>query len=307
MKDTATRARDARLRKLRRDAMQLIFWLSVGFIAVLVTATAARADTVELVPVGIGSRTVLAQGDNSVLTWPAGITRLYHNPAGSPLAPDTAEAVLRYAAWSWSQRTGLIIDYMGTTTQAQIDGAIVVRWISALDMILSRGVFTRAYTSNRYYPHSNELVSSEIILKASDWSGSLYNARRDAQTLIHEMGHAIGINGHSDNVSAVMYPSQQSGRYALTVYDVRMAGYQQHICHAELTPHGDVYIPAIMGAGVTLTPVDGLFHISHEHHSGEICSGSFDGQRVTINEVRAFDATYHDAVLVQHNDGWMVE
>lgn len=43
MKDTATRAREAGLRKLRRDAIQLIFWLSVGFIAVLVTATAARA------------------------------------------------------------------------------------------------------------------------------------------------------------------------------------------------------------------------------------------------------------------------
>lgn len=307
MKDTATIVREARLRKLRRDAIQLIFWLSVGFIAVLVTATAARAGNVQLIPIYPEGSALMAQSKNSVLKWPGNQVRLHHNPAGSPLAPEIAKAVLKYAAWSWSQRTGLIIDYAGETSQSQIDGAIVLRWITPLDMILSQGIFALAYTSNRYYPHTNELVSSEIILKTSDWSTSLYNARRDAQTLIHEMGHAIGINGHSDNVSAVMYPSQQSGRYALTVYDVRMAGYQQHICHAELTPHGDVYIPAIMGAGVTLTPVDGLFHISHEHHSGETCSGSFDGQRVTINEVRAFDATYHDAVLVQHNDGWRVE
>ena len=86
-----------------------------------------------------------------------------------------------------------------------------------------------------------------------------------------------------------------------------MTGYEHHLCHAELTPHGDVYIPAIMGAGVTLTPDNGLFYLSHEHHSGLDCSGSFDGQRVVINEVRAFDGAYHNAVFVQHNNGWRVE
>ena len=42
MKDTATRAREARLRKLRRDAMQAIFWLSFTFIMILMAAFAAR-------------------------------------------------------------------------------------------------------------------------------------------------------------------------------------------------------------------------------------------------------------------------
>lgn len=42
MKDTVTRAREARLRKMRRDAIQLIFWLSFTFIMILMVAFAAR-------------------------------------------------------------------------------------------------------------------------------------------------------------------------------------------------------------------------------------------------------------------------
>lgn len=42
MKDTATRARDARLRKMRRDAVQAIFWLSFTFAMILIVAFAAR-------------------------------------------------------------------------------------------------------------------------------------------------------------------------------------------------------------------------------------------------------------------------
>lgn len=245
-------------------------------------------------------RTVLAQISSAIM-WGHGSVDVYHNPAGSPLPEYTAQGVIEYAAWSWQQRTGLDINYKGLTTEAQIDGAIVVQWADQLHMMIqSRSLFAAGITSYRYYPASGNLVSAKVVLLDKEWREDW---RKAAQTIMHEFGHAIGINTHSDDVNAVMYAyAQTGGRYALTAADAMMTAYAANVCHAELNPHGDVYIPNIMGYGVTLRREGDFFRVHHDHVTDGECSGSYRNGLATISEIKGIDQGYKDVVLRLRND-----
>ena len=250
-------------------------------------------------------RYVLAKATGQ-LTWSAGEVDVYHNPKGSPLPNDTAQGVIEYAAWSWRQRTGLDISYKGITNETQIDGAIVIQWADQIQLLIQSGsLFISGLTTSRYYPSSGQMVSARVTLLRSEWSGDWRSA---AHTIMHEMGHAIGINGHSSDKNAVMYAHKQIGsRYALTAADAILAGYDSHVCHAELTPHGDVYIPAIIGHGVTLKRQGDFFRLDHDHQTGDSCSGSYDGARATLFDVRGLGESYKDVVLRHRGDVFEVE
>lgn len=103
-----------------------------------------------------------------------------------------------------------------------------------------------------------------------------------------------------------MHATRKHGRYAMTANDWAMTRYAVDVCHAELTPHGDVYLPGISGAGVTLSPSGGLLYLTHEHHSGETCTGYFDGDAATVHEVRAIDGTFLDVTIERSGGGWEI-
>jgi hypothetical protein len=244
-------------------------------------------------------RTVLAQLSGA-LRWANGSVDVYHNPKGSPLPNGTAQAVIEYAAWSWQQRTGLDINFKGLTDETQIDGAIVIQWADQLHMMLqSNSLFSVGITAYRHYT-TGQMVSARVVLLDKEWREDWRHA---AHTIMHEMGHAIGINKHSDDKAAIMYPYRQpGGRYALTAADAMLADYDRHVCHAELTPHGDVYIPNIIGHGVTLRREGDFFRLDHDHQTGDSCSGSYDGRLATIREIRGIDQGYKDVVLRLRGD-----
>lgn len=250
-----------------------------------------------------GAPSFLAQATGA-LRWPESRVMVYHNPQGSPLSKTDAVQAIKYAAWSWQQRTGLVLEYAGETERAQIDGAIVIRWADTFQMFIDRNdLNTNAYTRYSYYLDSALLAHATVVLLDSVWQGDY---RRGMNTLMHEVGHTLGAVGHSDQAYAVMYWLQMSDRYQLTAADVRMTAYGQHVCHAEITPHGDVYLPGVMGFGVTLEPRSDVFQIKHVHPSGLDCTGELDGDTTTIREVRGIDALYRNATLKQHGDGWQV-
>jgi hypothetical protein len=239
------------------------------------------------------------------LKWIKGTVNVYHNPKGSPLPDYTAQAIIEYAAWSWQQRTGLDINYQGLTNETQIVGAIVVQWATQQQLMSqSGGILALGLTSYRYHSLSGSMVSARLMLLDTDWQQDWQKA---IPTLMHEMGHSIGINGHSDNSAAIMYPYRQTDdRYALTAADVMLTGYQHNICHAELTPHGDVYIPNIAGHGVTLRSNGEMYRVVHDHITGVECSGSYDGSHAIIFDVRGFDTSYKNVVLKQQDNAFKV-
>ena len=289
------------MKKLRRDALQLIFWLSVGFVAVLVTATAARASDVTWEAMPENGRQVAAISDGARI-WAGNYACVMHNPQGAPDI-DT-DALLAYLMWSVTERTNLTLDYRGETTATVVDGCIVIQWQTALEMWTERGSLSvKGFTASRYYATTGVIVSARMVLQSTDFTGDY---RLATHTAMHEMGHAIGIAGHSPHEHDVMHSTRKHGRYAMTANDWAMTRYAVDVCHAELTPHGDVYLPGISGAGVTLSPSGGLLYLTHEHHSGETCTGQFDGDAATVHEVRSVDETYLDARIERSGGGWLI-
>lgn len=306
MKDTATIARESRQRKARKDLLQAILWLSFAFVLVAITATAARASGPVFTELHESGRMILAQSDGP-LVWPTGAVVVYHNNKGAPMTDDEAQALIEYMSWSWSQRTDLSITYGGLTDQTEIKGAIVLQWASWFEMLMRRGASNvKGYVATSYFPSTGHMNSAQLVLMSTEWLGGFADSRKAATTAIHEMGHAIGIMGHNDDPEGVMYYARQSGRYALHASDVEMTGYNHNLCHAELTPHGDVYIPGIIGAGVTLKPVNGVLTLEHEHSSGSDCSGTWGGSEAVIYDVRGIDGAYQNVTLKPVDGGFEI-
>ena len=283
----------------RRNGMLLVLLISI-----IAMIHEARAGDPVLIP--IEPPPLMVQTDGR-LSWQMPAVTVYHNPRGSPLSDFEADGVITYALWSWSQRTGLQLDYGGLTELDRIDGAIVIRWATIMEMFEQRGsFFVTGYAQLWHYPLRSMMVASTVTIQSMDWSGGIGNSRLGAQTLMHELGHALGIVGHSEDRNAVMFFSRVNNRYALTPMDVKLTQYRHQVCHSELTPHGDVYIPGIIGYGVTLRAEGGRLHIIHEHHTGLYCSGSVDGDTATIYDVRGFGEGYTNVRLRLTEEGMEV-
>ena len=272
----------------------MIAWCVV---AVIMMARSSEPELIALPEYTQDGRQILAQ-TSGPLHWPGNKVDLYYNSTG---APEDAGSFLAYTIWSWGQRIGLEITYRGLTYETQIDGAIVVNWQTPLDMFIARdNLFVLGYASSRYYPSSSELVKSSIYLRTDLTGDSLRSVA------MHELGHSTGIRGHGTDPNGVMYTS--APRYTITASDAKLTAYEHDYCHAEVMPNGEVYLPGIQGAGVTLHEVDGALMVKHEHHSGEYCTGSLGSDLVvTIPDVRGMDESYSNVVLTPYMGGWEIQ
>lgn len=277
--------------------MFIIALISWCVVAVIIESRSSEPELIALPEYTADGRQILAQTAGP-LHWPSNKVDLYYN---STSAPDSESTFLAYSIWSWGQRIGLEITYRGLTYETQIDGAIVVNWLSPVDMLTARdSFFVRGYAKSTYYPSSGELSRSSIYLRSDLTGDDLLSVS------MHELGHSTGITGHSTDTNGVMYDT--APRYALTVSDAMLTAYEHHYCHAEVMPSGEVYLPGIEGAGVTLHEVDGALLVKHEHHSGEHCTGSLGSDLVVkIPDVRGMDESFRDVVLRPYMGGWAIE
>jgi len=182
---------------------------------------------------------------------------IYMDFVNSPLSLVDLYYSTQYAAWAWGQRTGLNLNVRGSLalTNDRTRG-IGIRFTDAETLRIMRAEGSVAATWMIYNSRTLELEFAYIMIDTqyiTDY-GICY-----ANILVHEMGHAIGILDHSDDPSDVMHAHYDPSdcRHMVTANDVRLSSYEPIICHAELSPVGDLYIPSIRGSAVTLRNIGG--------------------------------------------------
>jgi hypothetical protein len=234
--------------------------------------------------------------------------KVVYELAGSPLTEEQYVFGIKYAAWSLSQRLNVNITVLGAGTNG--NGIIHHAWKPTLNMP-GGDIFAHGVTNSTYYPSDNSMLKADI-----SYNRDLVTAFDDhfARVMVHEMAHAMGFDGHSDDPNDVMFWSaDEHSRYALTANDVMQFDnrYIKSICHAEMTPDLDVYVPAIGGYGVMLRRVDDTaWRIGYVHDSGYHCSGSITDAPagagydydVVIDEIRSFEQSYSNVRLKMVGD-----
>jgi len=235
--------------------------------------------------------------------WPGEI-RILHNPEGSP-APSMA-TLLEYAAWSWKERTGLPLRYAGT---AGDDGFATSGWITIIWRDATwfhdqgHSMVQHGFTRTWYFVQSGTIAGSVITLNSTIFKGD----KCDMMTVMHELGHALGIRGHSDNPHDVMYHTNHC-RYTLSAADSDLLSPDtDSSCHAELTSEGHIYIPMIDGlAAYLIHNGDHTWTLRQLVPSRGSCSASsvVDVIDVVIRDLRSYNSQYHAELEWMGNDTW---
>jgi hypothetical protein len=187
---------------------------------------------------------------------------------GAPLAQHEVSAALDYAIAAWSARIDVQLQ---RTETAAIPGYnksfIVVRWVDTVEMLQAGGdIFSAATTKRWLYKTSGHIAGAEILLRRDN--KRLQDTACLRHVLAHELGHALGLV-HLSAESSLMHADLTSCHHTLTADDIAAAPYSRHICHAELLPNFDIYIPVVkVGAqywSARLTYREGYWTVTESH------------------------------------------
>ena len=203
------------------------------------------------------------------------------------------QIAVEYAAWSLSQRTGLDIQPAGFGP-AGVNGTIHVRVVNALEAFEAGVGFSAVgYVIPWTYTETGEIARAEFNIlenEADELTDML------VRIAVHEMGHAVGIRGHSADTRDVMFAViGPDYRYTLASGDIALLSpeYSVNRCFSELDMSGNAYVPAIEGYGAELiTTGAGTFTLGSVSDPGETCSGAITGSVVTLYDVRSMDGRY---------------
>ena len=222
---------------------------------------------------------------------------IYRNPANeSPTLPD----LIDFAAWSESERTGMDIDVIGTTTEHCVANAITFRAYTYQEWHNEGLPFKGAVTAN---------CNGGYIIVAHP----LFPAKRGL--LLHELQHALGVWRHLPDLYAVG-SEITSGSYLMTTTDalavIEDAAWplyrEPSLCHNELAPDMDLMIPDVGGYEALLdyTPLiaDGAVQehrwtkvYSRPQPHPQDCTNNimYPNGDVDLTDIRGMEGTYESA------------
>lgn len=110
----------------------------------------------------------------------------------------------------WSKATDGLISFTYVKDPAQAD--VKFTWREILDTKLVGSDAGTAYTAGVTTPEysGNELYAMAIVLTTTDPNGKPHKIEDIEKVTTHELGHGLGIMGHSTDQNDIMYPNSMS-------------------------------------------------------------------------------------------------
>lgn len=224
--------------------------------------------------------------------WPGDIA-IEETSEQGPLGSSQLRDMIEYSSWSISERTGKSISYVGKTSEegGYSSRKITFVWRTALEIFADRGSFSvMAYTRTWYYPSSGEIVGAIIYLNEDYFRSGADDCA--IHTIMHEIVHAIGRDGHSNNDHDLMYRSNNHCRFSMSAADVADLPYENHSCYVELMRWNHLYIPNAYGKAAYLKYIgSNRWALDQFTDSDGSCSTASmnDAGFVTMTDVRGID------------------
>jgi len=246
-----------------------------------------------------------------VLAGLAGLTmaqNVYYNPANAVGSGHVD--LIEFAAWSWAERTGMAVEYAGTTTAGEcvanaitIRTAVLAEWNMAMDAIQAtpaeRTGF-RGFTFTCPY-------GGYTLLLSPHWSVNRI-------TILHELGHGLRGFGHTGAYFAAMNAAA-AAEALITDWDIDFilaspdwpVPFAASYCHVEVANDMDLMISEIDDRRVRLNyegSVDGhhtwgaaMNEIIYDSGPGCTNATLHSNGDVTLADIRSEAGNYSAAYL----------
>ncbi len=170
-----------------------------------------------------------------------------YDATGSPYSANHVEAAIEEAIWVWETSIpSLDINYVGLTLGPVENAVITFKWNDPIaHWNLTGNLLSKGAEQKWTYLDNGLIAKSVIFLNTAYFEGGIDACQMTVFS--HEFGHALGLNGHSDNPDDLMYYATEHCRYVPTDNDVSLLGYQPTACHAILTRENDISVPFLGG------------------------------------------------------------
>ena len=228
---------------------------------------------------------------------PGAAQPIFRNPLNE--TGNYLQSYIEFAAWSWSQRTGVPVHYAGISSGQCEPGKITVR----------------SYTHEEYAANGLNPNAASVVADCGTGRIIIINPSRIAwrSLLLHEVGHALGFWEHSSDIFDVMHAyarptSRISTADALNVLKSPswVPVSPPSLCHIEFDPDYTLVIPEINGRRAILGylgTVDG-YHTWAVLHSGrqpdmQGCNNAtLDSNGIaTLTDIRSMSRNYQSATF----------